>query len=885
MKNMNSNEIRNIWLQFFKNKNHLILPSKSLIPNNDKSLLWINSGVATLKGYFDGSKKPPAQRLTSSQKSLRTGDIENVGMTIMHHTFFEMLGNFSIGDYFKKEAIAMAWELLTSDAFFNLDKDLLYITVFEEDEESLGYWLEMGVEKNHIFKMGRDTNFWDMGKGPCGPSSEIFFDKGVDYDSRDADLLIVEDIDNDRYVEIWNIVFSQFNNDGNDNYKELPQKNIDTGAGLERMASILQNTPTNFETDLFKPLIEHINSKTNINYLWKYIPTKLKNENKKQFLINAHYKAIVDFIRASAFAISDGAIPGPNGRGYIIRKLIRKAVVNKIKLGINDNFFSELIDPLIGIMGEQYPMLSKERKTIVNIISNEEKQFNKTLLAVDKKLQDALKNNKLNEEFAFKLHETYGLPMDFLKDLSEKSNIRLDWQKIKVFEDNFKKMSKKNKTSTDAMNIQDSIFVGLGETNFVGREKYETISEVIRVQGDKVVFDKTPFYATSGGQESDFGYANDKFVSYVTKNSENTFIHEIKDNNFNVGDKVKLKIDLKRRHNLTINHSAAHLLFRAIEMTLDKQIEQVGSKIEENFLRFDFPLHHKMDEEELNKVEILVNKWINAATQSTTTITDETTAKKMATSRVEGHNYGEKVRVVKLNDDVIDLCAGTHVKNTKEIEELKLIKFETKGSGVYRIEAIAGKESIQRVFSKINSDMKEEIINPLINKVKNINGKLKEINLKQEINFDNEINNLDIKNSNFKNQVKVLTNDIRETILNTNKNINKELINLFNEKLNSEIIFIEEFKTFDIQELTKPMLNVINNKKAELAIIITTKKDKVTYAFLIPKRNISEKLVLKIKNICEKFNLRGNGKNQLFIFGGQKFDNSEMIKEIKTWEF
>jgi|GEM_PF-2535838 len=254
----------------------------------------------------------------------------------------------------------------------------------------------------------------------------------------------------------------------------------------------------------------------------------------------------------------------------------------------------------------------------------------------------------------------------------------------------------------------------------------------------------------------------------------------------------------------------------------------------------------------------------------------------MATSRVEGHNYGEKVRVVKLNDDVIDLCAGTHVKNTKEIEELKLIKFETKGSGVYRIEAIAGKESIQRVFSKINSDMKEEIINPLINKVKNINGKLKEINLKQEINFDNEINNLDIKNSNFKNQVKVLTNDIRETILNTNKNINKELINLFNEKLNSEIIFIEEFKTFDIQELTKPMLNVINNKKAELAIIITTKKDKVTYAFLIPKRNISEKLVLKIKNICEKFNLRGNGKNQLFIFGGQKFDNSEMIKEIKT---
>ena len=885
MKKINSNEIRSIWLSFFKNKDHLILPSYSLIPNNDKSLLWINSGVATIKSYFDGSEKPPYPRLTSSQKSLRTGDIENVGQTTRHHTFFEMLGNFSIGDYFKKEAINMAWELLTSKEWFAIEKDLLFITVFKDDEESLNYWLDLGINKDHIFVMDRDTNFWDMGKGPCGPSSEIFFDKGSEYDSREAKELILNDIENDRYVEIWNIVFSEFNNDGNGSYKELPQKNIDTGAGLERLASIFQETPTNFETDLFKPLIEHINSKTDNNYTWEYIPEKLKEENPEQFIINAHYKSIVDFIRAASFAISDGAIPGPNGRGYVIRKLIRKAVVNKIKLRININCLYELVEPLITIMGEQYPLLKKEKSAIIRIIKNEEEQFNKTLLDVEKKLQVALKDNSLDEKFAFKLHETYGLPMDTLKELSKNSDIKLDWKKIKQLEEEFKAKSKSSKSSADAMNIQDEEFVGLGETDFVGRENFSATGKVISVQGDRVVFDKTPFYATAGGQESDFGFADDFVVSYVQKNAEDTFIHEIKGNNFKKGDEVSLNINLDRRNNLTINHSAAHLLFRAIEMILNKQIEQVGSKIEESFLRFDFPSHEKITDGDLKQIENLVNDWILAGTKSETIVTDNKTAKKMAISRVDGHDYGDKVRVVKLNDDVIDLCAGTHVKNTSEIELLKIIKFEKKGSGVYRIEAIAGKDSIKRVFKEINTAWKQEIINPIQSKIKNTNDKLNELGIKEKINFDKEINELDLSSSDFKKSVNALTEKINKNILKIAKEMFVELETQYKKELSKDIVFIKEYKNFSSQEVVKPMLNLINNKKSKMAIIITSKKDKVTYSFVLSKDNINEEIINNIKNICNKYNLRGNGKNQLYIFGGIKFDNKEMIEEIKTWEF
>ncbi|NQX83517.1 MAG: alanine--tRNA ligase, partial [Mycoplasmataceae bacterium] len=744
MKYLTSNEIRSLWLEFFKSKKHYILPSASLIPINDKSLLWINSGVATLKSYFDGSEQPPSPRLVNSQKAIRTGDIENVGITTRHHTFFEMLGNFSIGDYFKTEAIEFAWELLTSKKWFGIDKNLLYVTVFSEDKEAIEKWIEIGVPKDKIFKMGKNTNFWDMGKGPCGPSSEIFFDKGSEYDSRTAKELIRSDLENDRYIEIWNIVFSQFNNDGKGKYKKLPQQNIDTGAGLERITSVIQNKPSNFETDLFKEIILKIEEKSKFKYLYEYIPSKLIKEDKNQFYINSWFKKIADYIRSVSFAISDGALPEATGRGYIIRMLLRKSVINRTKLGIDYNFLHELVDPLIKIMGKFYPLLIKRRDIIVKTIKSEEEQFNKTLSSVVKKMNNEIESGTLNEESSYKLHETYGLPLEFIKDLSlNNKKVNLDWDKLKKIDEKFKNKSKSNNLE-NAMNIQDEIFIGLGETEFIGYEKFENEAIVIFVNKNKVVFNKTPFYATSGGQESDFGKANHYNVKYVNKNSEKTFIHLIPGHNFNIGDKVKLSIDLKRREGLNKHHSATHLLFSAIEKITGVSVSQQGSKVEYNFLRFDFSFQEKIDNDLLEKIQNLTNEWIKDSTLVKTEIIPIEKAKVMGAVFLEGAKYEKIVRVVIMNNNCIDMCGGTHVSNTSNIDEVIITKLEKRGSGIWRIEAVAGKENIKKEIIKINKKTMEDFIIPQLNKVKILNSKLLELNSLDILDFKNMIDSLDI---------------------------------------------------------------------------------------------------------------------------------------------
>ncbi len=886
MKKLTSNEIRNLWFSFFKENNHYIMPSSSLIPVNDKSLLWVNSGVATIKHYFDGTETPPSKRLSSVQKSIRTGDINNVGITTRHHTFFEMLGNFSIGDYFKKEAIEMAWDLLTNEKWFGIKKDLLYITVYENDEEAIKNWENVGVPKERIFKLGKETNFWDMGKGPSGPSSEIFFDKGIEYDSRSAKKLIENDIENDRYVEIWNIVFSEFNNDGNGNYSKLPQRNIDTGAGLERIASAIQKKPSNFETDLFSGIIKKIEKKTKYKYLWKYIPSNLLKEDKDQFLINSYFKAISDFIRSVSFAISDGALPSPTGRGYIIRKLIRKAVVNKMKLDIDENFLHELIDPLIEIMGEHYPLLNKKRNIIISTIKTEEEQFNKTLTSVTKKLNYLIKERKLNESEAFKLHETYGLPLDILKDIVENSNNKLDWKIMKNLEKEFKETSRKNAKNIDAMNIQDTKFNGLGKTNFVGYELNSIQAKVIFIEGDKVVFDKTPFYATAGGQESDFGYANDFFVSDVRKNSNKTFIHTIKNNDFKIGNKILLKIDVKRRNNMMKNHSAAHLLFKAMEEILNKKISQQGSKVEESFLRFDFAMQEKISDDEWKKIEQLVNKWIMDSTNVETMILNNDDAQKIiGISRMDNHDYGNEVRVVKMNDIVIDFCTGTHVSNTLDIEQLKLTKFEKKGSGIFRVEATAGKDNIKKAVEKINKKIQKETLIPIQTKISLVNSKLIELKIIPLINFENEINKLKFSDENYKDKVKEINEKFINELKNQNILIEKRLKSLVVEEFKSSNIFAKEFEKISIQDINKQLLSIIDDIKGDIAVSIVNNNEKSTLSIIIPKKNINDSIVKKIKNLAQNYELRGNGKNQQYIFGGKTFDTKKLIDEVKKWEF
>ncbi|BDU67627.1 MAG: alanine--tRNA ligase [Candidatus Tyloplasma litorale] len=882
MKKWTSNEIRKTWLNFFEEKGHMILPSASLIPKNDKSLLWINSGVASIKHYFDGSQTPPSKKLANSQKAIRTGDIENIGITTRHHTFFEMLGNFSIGDYFKKESIEMAWELLTSEKYFGIDKSLLYITVYEEDLETIKFWVDIGVEKERIFKLGKDTNFWDMGKGPCGPSTEIFFDNGKKYDSRLAEELIGKDIENDRYIEIWNIVFSEFNNDGKNNYTKLPQKNIDTGCGLERLASLLQKKPSNFETDLFEKIIRKIETKTKYKYLWDYVPSKLILKNKKQFLINSYFKAISDFVRAISFAISDGASPSNSGRGYILRRLIRKSEIYKSKLEINENFLHELIEPIIEIMGETYPKLIEKKDNIEFFIRKEEEQFNKTLFEVNQKLKFLIQNNELNEENAFKLHETYGLPIEILKDVVNKNN--LNWKKIDKLIEDFKNISR-SKNNIDAMNIQDDKFNNLKETKFLGYEKLTSKSKVVFVSDDKVVFDQTPFFATAGGQESDFGFANKFKVTYVIKNNNKTFIHTIPNHNFKIGDLVSLKVDESRRKKLTMNHSGAHLLFKAIELELGEDKEQQGSKIEENYMRFDFALTNKFNEEQLKSIERRCKKWIDNSTNSKTIVTNIDDAKKMATSRMNNFDYGDEVRVVKLNDEVIDLCAGTHVKNTSEIEDLKIIKFEKKGSGIFRIEAITGHEMIKNVFEKINNELKEENLNPTLNKIALINKKYKLLNINKKINFDNEIKKLDITSSKYRDNLKKLNNFINSELKKESWNLEKEISLFLKNKINQNKIVIINLEEFNIQEIAKPTLSIIDQSNAYLVVIIIKNKLKVTFGFIIKKDKINDYNIKLIREFAKENNLRGNGQKQLYIFGGSSNINKKSIEGIKKWEF
>ncbi|MGZ9428987.1 alanine--tRNA ligase [Mycoplasma sp. 1012] len=726
---LTSKEIREKWLRFFESKDHLIVETKSLVPVNDPSLLWINSGVATLKDYFSGKKIPPKNRLTNSQKSLRTNDIENVGYTTRHHTMFEMLGNFSIGDYFKEEAIEYAYEFLTKCLNFDLKK--LYFTYFEEDEITKNKWISLGIDESHIIKGTRKTNFWDIGSGPCGPCTEIFFDRGEKFDSRGIELL-KEDIENDRYIEIWNIVFSQFNNDGENNYTELAQKNIDTGAGFERLVSILQDAPTNFDTDLFLPIIKEVEKMTS----YKYDSNNYFIKNKEVEFFNIKFKIIADHIRAVVNAINDGVKPSNVSRGYIIRRLIRRSYRAGLQLGIKEKTF---LYKLTQIVKDTLPY-EIDVKKVETIIKHEEMLFSQTIEQGQKLLDQELEKNKGNFDFsvAFKLFETYGFPIELTQEILQEKGVSLDISQFDKYKKEHADISRGEKkqgmkkviNSLNLIKGKISEFVGYENSEIKAKIKFLASSEKeIDFTSDEdlsyVIFDKTVFYATGGGQKHDQGFIkqdnNIIKVIEVFKDKFQNNVHVIK-GKLNKKSEAELFIDKDNRANLERNHSSTHLLFKSLREQYGMFIKQLGSDNNENRLTFDFPLDKKSSEKEIDEIENRVISYIKSSVDRRYLETSIKEAEKMnAIMTLEEAEYMDKnnVRLVEFKNITTDLCGGTHICNTSLIEDFKIVSVENKGTGIFRIKAITSNKMISKYFEQ-EIGKNQEIYNNLCHKIQKI---------------------------------------------------------------------------------------------------------------------------------------------------------------------
>lgn len=719
MKHLSSAEIRQMWLDFWQSKGHSVEPSANLVPVNDPTLLWINSGVATLKKYFDGSVIPDNPRITNAQKSIRTNDIENVGKTARHHTMFEMLGNFSIGDYFRDEAIEWGFELLTSPKWFGFPKEKLYMTYYPDDKDSYNRWISLGVEPSHLIPL--EDNFWEIGAGPSGPDTEIFFDRGTEFDPENIGVrLLEEDIENDRYIEIWNIVLSQFNADPavpRSEYKELPNKNIDTGAGLERLVAVMQGAKTNFETDLFMPIIKEVE--------------KLSGQTYDQDGDNMSFKVIADHIRALSFAIGDGALPGNEGRGYVLRRLLRRAVMHGRKLGIKETFLYKLVQTVGEIMASYYPEILEKRDFIEKIVKREEETFARTIDAGSGHLDQLLAQLKeagkdtLEGKNIFKLYDTYGFPVELTEEMAEEAGYKIDHDGFKAAMKEQQDRARAAVVKGGSMGMQNETLAGITESStflyetetvdarlaviIVDNERSEVVSEGQAL----LVFDQTPFYAEMGGQVADRGViknANGDIVARVIdvqKAPNGQALHTVDVLASLALDTVyTLDIDHKRRYAVEKNHTATHLLHAALHNIIGEHATQAGSLNEEEFLRFDFTHFEAVTVDELRRIEEEVNQQIWKALAITTTETDVETAKSMGAMALFGEKYGKTVRVVQIGDYSVELCGGTHLNNTSEIGLFKILKEEGIGSGTRRILAVTGQQAFES-FRKQEDALKE----------------------------------------------------------------------------------------------------------------------------------------------------------------------------------
>jgi alanyl-tRNA synthetase len=709
---MKASEIRRKYIEFFKEKGHKVEPSASLVPVDDPSLLWINSGVATLKKYFDGRVTPENPRIVNVQKSIRTNDIENVGYTARHHTFFEMLGNFSIGDYFKEEAILWAWEFLTSPKWIGFDPERLHVTIHPEDDEAFRIWHEkVGIPEERIVRL--EGNFWDIGEGPSGPNSEIFYDRGEEFGSL-SDPECYPGGENERFLEVWNLVFSQFNHNPDGSYTPLPNKNIDTGMGLERMASVLQNVPTNYDTDLFLPIIQATCQKLNVVY----------GEDKQTDIA---LKVIADHIRTLVFAIGDGVLPSNEGRGYVLRRLLRRAVRYGQKLGMNRPFLYELTGLVAEIMADYYPEPVEKNEFIEKVIYGEEERFLETLADGLRILEEIVEKAKsegrkeINGEEAFKLYDTYGFPIDLTEDVASEHSLVVDHAGFEKEMELQRERARAARQEVDSMKVQGGALAELTvESEFCGyqRLQLETVVNALIFEdqlvdlltsGSKglVVLQETPFYAESGGQVADRGWIRTQNaelrVEDVQKGPRGEHVHHVvvERGVIRTGERVTASIDQELRRQIVKNHTATHLLHKALKEVLGLHVNQAGSLVAPDRLRFDFSHIQAMTKEEIAEVERRVNEqvWKNIPVEIMEKPLEE--AKAMGAMALFGEKYGAVVRVVRVGDYSLELCGGTHVSNTGEIGLFKLVSESGIGSGIRRIEAVTGKQAFEYLEKQV----------------------------------------------------------------------------------------------------------------------------------------------------------------------------------------
>ncbi|ANE87491.1 MULTISPECIES: alanine--tRNA ligase [Bacillus] len=714
MKQLTGAQIRQMFLDFFQEKGHAVEPSASLVPHEDPSLLWINSGVATLKKYFDGRVIPQNPRITNAQKSIRTNDIENVGKTARHHTFFEMLGNFSIGDYFKEEAITWAWEFLTSDKWIGFDKELLSVTIHPEDEEAFTIWNEkMGVPKERIIRL--EENFWDIGEGPSGPNTEIFYDRGEAYGNDFSDPELYPGGENERYLEVWNLVFSQFNHNPDGSYTPLPKKNIDTGMGLERMTSIVQDVPTNFDTDLFMPMIGATETISGEKY---------RNGDLEKDMA---FKVIADHIRTVTFAVGDGALPSNEGRGYVLRRLLRRAVRYSKKLNINRPFMFELVLVVGEVMKDFYPEVLEKKDFIAKVVKNEEERFHETLHDGEAILAEVIakakeeKTTVISGVDAFRLYDTYGFPIELTEEYAEEAGMTVDHEGFENEMEKQRERARAARQDVDSMQVQGGVlgeikvaseFVGYGtvatESNVVALVKNGEYTDSLQAgEEGQLILDVTPFYAESGGQIADRGYLLADGVKVLVKdvqkapNGQNLHKVVVEEGTLTKDAAVKAIIDTKNRSSVVKNHTATHLLHQALKDVLGTHVNQAGSLVTSERLRFDFSHFGQVQADELEKIERMVNEkiWESIDVEISQKAIEE--AKEMGAMALFGEKYGDVVRVVQVGDYSLELCGGCHVDNTASIGIFKIVAESGIGAGTRRIEAVTGKSAYELMNDQV----------------------------------------------------------------------------------------------------------------------------------------------------------------------------------------
>lgn len=888
MKRLTGNEMRDLWFQFWKSKGHQVVESASLVPMNDPTLLWTNAGVTPLKKYFDGSVVPDNRRLCSSQKCIRTNDIENVGKTARHQTFFEMLGNFSIGDYFKEEAITWAFEFLTSPEWIGFDKEKLYMTIYPNDDVAYNTWVKVGVDPTHIIKL--EGNFWEIGPGPSGPDSEIFYDRGEKYDPNNLGIkLLQEDIENDRYIEIWNNVFSQYNAKTGiprEEYPELPSKNIDTGMGLERMVSILQEVDTNFDTDLFLPIIK-----------------KTEEISGKEYHGEMAFKVIADHIRTITFALSDGANFGNNGRDYVLRRLLRRAVRYGKVLGIERPFLKELVPVVVSIMEHAYPYLRSHELSVMEKVNKEEELFMKTLVKGEKRLQELFETNSdktISGNDAFKLYDTYGFPFELTLEYAEEKGFTVSKEEFDTCMKAQKELARVSRSKATSMKAQNEELLNFKEESiFVGYETLKVETTILKLfDGEKfvetlensgyVVLKETPFYAESGGQVSDIGTIIDGNIVVEVEDSfkgpnKQHFHYATFDGILKVGDKVTANVNEDFRHHVMCNHSAAHVLQKSLREVLGESVYQAGSAIDDDNVRFDIHYEGKISKEELIKTEERVNERIKTKVDTKTEILTLEEAKKTGAMALFDEKYGDKVRVVTIGDSK-ELCAGTHVKNIGEIERFAIVSLESKGSNVYRIVGATGDKIESALFAAIkpyNDEMMK-----LLSKAKRIIEEAKKEDIILDFNFN--INN-DAPHT-YKDIVFNLNEmeTIKKSVMELEKEYECEKSKKALQNLNSFIsqkeqignieAIITKVENYDLNILKQVIDALLNSLENGFVFIANVNNGNVNF---FAKAHTDLKDIIHCGNIVKEAALKSEGSgggSPSFAQGGGK--NAEALDEI-----